>query len=299
MNLNEIKTFISVVEFQSYTLAAKSLGLPKSTISKQITKLERSLGIPLLYRTTRQLELTAAGAVYYKKCSSLIHELEFINTETLNSSENISGLIRLTAPEDLAIMFLPKILKDFTSIHHNIKFEVYLSNRMVNLIKEPIDLAIRVGKLKDSTLKAKKFGDLYNILVASPDFIQKQQATLNHIDCINHVPTIGFGELGQIRSWVLIHQNKRMEITPNCTYFCNHMGLIKEMVIAGNGIAFLPQLIVQNELKSGKLIHLFPLWHSPLIPIHLVIPPQKEIPKKLKTFMDFVSINFLQNSLQL
>jgi DNA-binding transcriptional LysR family regulator len=171
MDLNEIYVFSKVVELQSFTKASKFLGIPKSRISRKVASLERELGIQLLYRTTRQLELTPAGKQYFQKCHRIMADIDSLNAEITSMSDDISGGICITAPEDMALRFFPQLTDEFLTLYPRIKFDFYLTGRRVDLIREPVDLALRVGKLQDSTLKSRKVGEIYNVICATPTFL--------------------------------------------------------------------------------------------------------------------------------
>jgi DNA-binding transcriptional LysR family regulator len=288
MDLNEIYVFSKVVELQSFTKASKFLGVPKSRISRKVSSLERELGVQLLYRTTRQLELTPAGKKYFQRCQKLINDLDSLNSEISEYSDDISGSICVTAPEDIALRYFPKIASEFMTIYPKITLDFYLTGRRVDLIKEPIDLALRVGKLEDSTLKARKVGELFSVIAATPQFIAAHPE-LKTINDIEKVPAIGFGEMGAFRDWKLIHNKKEYTFKPNCKLMTNTIDVLLKLALEHRGLALLPAFIVEEKVQSGELIHIFKGYQSPTIPINFLTAPQKEIPLKVKKFIEFAS----------
>lgn len=286
MDLNEIYVFTKVVELGSFTKASEYLGIPKSRISRKVSSLERELGIQLLYRTTRQIELTPAGKKYFSKGHHLIQELDSLNSEISSFSDDISGEIRVTAPEDLAIRFFPKIASEFMSLYPKVTLDFYLTGRRVDLIKEPIDLALRVGHLQDSTLKVKRVGEISNILVASPAFLALNK-DINELEDLLSVPTIGFGEMGKIKEWHLKSGKKELHLPIRPKLSTNSMDVYMQFALEGKGVALVPSVIAQNKISEGSLIHLFKSFRTTPMPIQFVTAPQKEIPLKVKRFMDF------------
>lgn len=295
MDLNEIYVFSKVVELGSFTKAAEFLGLPKSGISRKVSSLERELGVQLLFRTTRQIELTEAGRKYYQRSQHLISELDSLNTEISQYSDDISGVIRITAPEDMALRFFPKLASEFMSIYPRISFDFYLTGRRVDLIKEPIDLALRVGHLQDSTLKARRVGEVSNILVATNNFLS-MHPELKSIQDLEKVPAVGFGSLGKTNEWILVANKKEFTIRPQCKINTNTMDVLLQFILDHKGVGLLPTFIAEEKIIAGELTHIFKGHRSLALPIHFVTAPQKEIPLKVKRFMDFaiekLALNF-------
>ena len=294
MDLNEIYVFSKVVELQSFTKASEFLGVPKSRISRKVSSLERELGVQLLYRTTRQLELTPAGKKYFQKCHSLIAELDALNTEISSYSDDISGPICITAPEDIAVRFMPKIASEFMTLYPRITLDFYLTGRRVDLIREPVDLALRIGKLKDSTLLGRKVGEFYSILVATPSFLGLHHEIKN-INDLNTVPTVGFGELGKVNDWILIYNKKEIIIKPKCRLMTNTMDVLLNFVLEHKGVAMIPSFIAHEKILTGELVQLFKGHQSRSIPVHFLTAPQKEIPLKVKRFIEFASTKLAHN----
>jgi DNA-binding transcriptional LysR family regulator len=278
--------FSKVVEFQSFTKASEFLGVPKSKISRKVAALERELGVQLLFRTTRQLELTPAGKKYYLRSHQIINELDSLNSEISSYSDDISGNICITAPEDLGIRFFPKLASEFMAIYPRIQFDFYLTGRRVDLIKEPVDLALRVGKLQDSSLKSRKLGDLYSIVVATPTFLSLHPdfKTVYHLASI---PSVGFGELGKVRDIVLIQNKKEIKISPIYKEMTNTMDMLLKLVLEHKGFAVMPYFIAEEKIQSGELVHILKGYQTIPVPLHFLTAPQKEIPPKVKKFIEF------------
>src|SRR5207253_8088426 len=156
IDLNQILIFIKVVETGSFTKAAELLKQPKSRISRRLAALEKSLGTQLIYRTTRQMQLTETGKDYFRRCSPLIQDLENANNAMTTHAEEISGVLRITAPEDYGKMILAPLIDDFIKKHPKVKAEVILSGAYLDLVQESIDIAIRIGNLKDASMKSKR-----------------------------------------------------------------------------------------------------------------------------------------------
>jgi len=288
MDLNEVYVFTKVVELQSFTKAAKFLGIPKSRISRKVSSLERDLGIQLLFRTTRQLELTPAGKKYFTRCHKIMAELDSVNAEISTMQEDITGSICITAPEDMAIRFFPKITTEFNKLYPRVSFDYYLTGRRVDLIKEPVDLALRVGRLQDSSLKSRKVGEIYSVICATPQFLS-MYGNLKSVHDLENVPAIGFGEPASEKVWNFVHNKKEITIKPKCPISTNSMDMLLKFALEGKGVAVIPHFIAREYIATGSLVQLFYGYHTPSIPIHFLTAPQKEIPLKVKRFIEFSS----------
>lgn len=165
LDLNQIRTFVKLVQSGSFTKAAEVLRQPKSRVSRRLAALEKDLGVQLIYRTTRQFQLTETGRTYYERAQGLIDGLESLSLEVNEATTEVSGVIRVTASDDMGLKYLPIILDEFSKLYPRIRFEIVLSQAYVDLVKESVDVALRIGALKDSSLRVRKVGFLKNILV--------------------------------------------------------------------------------------------------------------------------------------
>lgn len=287
MDLNELYVFSKVVELKSFTKASAFLGIPKSRISRKVASLERELGVQLLYRTTRKLELTPLGKIYFQKCFSIMSDIDSLNAEITSMSDEISGNICITAPEDIARRFFPKVVDEFLEMYPKIKFDFYLTGRRVDLITEPVDLALRIGKLQDSSLKSKKVGEVFHVVCVGANFLHLNQNPADIYDLLK-LPAIGFGELSNTSDWVLTNGKKEVRIRPNCCITTNSMDTLIELVINNKGVGLIPSFVARELILKGQLVQLFKSYQTTPVPVHFLLAPQKEIPTKVKRFMDFL-----------
>lgn len=283
MDLNEIAIYIKVVQTGSFSEAAKKLGMPKSTVSSKVSNLERRLNTTLIQRTTRKLNITPAGEAYFKRCLSGMGEIHSAESEISALSGEPSGLLRVTAPFGLGSSILPCILSQFTRKFPKVSVEVMLTDRTVDLLSENVDLAIRGGNLKDSSLIAKKIGAVYFVPFASPKYL-KSNPEIHHPKDLSKQRCLNFSPLGS-SSWKLTSSKGTLEIPIHCPVMINDLTVIKQMAIMGDGVAYLPTYHCIDEVKTGKLIRLLPEWRSSLNPIHFVYPAQKFVSPKLSAFI--------------
>lgn len=283
MDLNEIAIYIKVVQTGSFSEAAKKLGMPKSTVSSKISSLEKRLNTTLIQRTTRKLNITPAGEAYYKRCLSGLEEINSAESELSAFNGEPSGLLRVTAPFGLGSSILPCILSEYSRKYPKVSVEVIMTDRRVDLLSENVDLAIRGGVLKDSTLIAKKIGAVYFAPFASPKYL-KNNPEINHPRDLSKQRCLAFPALGT-EEWKLTSSRGSLDVPIKSPVMINDLAVIKHMAILGDGVAYLPTYFCLDEVKSGKLVRILPEWRSSLNPIHFVYPAQKFVSPKLSAFI--------------
>ena len=196
MDLNEVAVFIKVVQLGSFSGAAKQLAMPNSTVSSKVSSLEKRLGVTLIQRTTRKLNITPAGQAYFNRCIQGLEEIHAAEMEIAAVQGEPQGLLRITAPIDLGSRVLPQLVSDFTNTYPKVRVELILSDRKVDLLSESVDLAIRAGDLRDSTLIAKKVGSVYFAPFASARYLKAKGIPTHPRDlrlhhCLQFTPGTG------------------------------------------------------------------------------------------------------------
>lgn len=287
MDLNQIAVFIKVVQLGSFSQAARELGMPNSTVSAKVSFLEKRLGVTLLQRTTRKLNITPAGKTYFEKCLLGLEELKSAEMELASLQSEPQGLLRITAPVELGGALLPTVIADFTQKFPKVRAEIILSDRRVELLAENVDVALRAGVLKDSTLIAKKVGEVYFAPFASPNYLKKfgtpsHPRNLRQHQCLQFTP-IGF------ESWSLVSSKGKLDIPVTGKIIVNDLATIKNLVTAGHGVALLPSYYCRQEVKEGSLQRILPDWRTNQIPVHFVYPAQKYVTTKLSQFIALAS----------
>lgn len=295
MDLNEISIFIQVIQSKSFSQAAKTLGIPNSTVSHKISSLEERLGVTLIQRTTRKLNITPAGEAYYKKCLQGLEAIKAAEMEIASIQGEPQGLLRITAPVELGGMTLPKIVCDYMTKYPKVRIEVLFTDRTLDLLSENVDLAIRAGDLKDSSLIAKRIGATYFVPVASKKYL-KTHGTISHPRELLKHNCLQFTPIGTDH-WKMTGPKGTLLAPLPGKFMVNHMEMIKKMALLDQGIAYLPSWFVFEEIKAGKLLRILPEWRSSLTPLHFVYPAQRFVTPKLSAFMEF-AVKELKESLQ-
>jgi DNA-binding transcriptional LysR family regulator len=291
-DLNEIQCFVKAVELKSLTAAAKALGLPKSSMSRKIKNLESRLGMTLLTRTTRALNLTEAGKGFFERTVYALKEIEHAEESLEGSRKEVEGLLRITAPAVLASGPFNEFIASFMGMHPKVKVEILITERVVDLIAESFDFAFRMGSLKDSTLMAKRIMTMDAYVMASPKYLKRAGTPRSITDLAEHTHIV-FAPDGEALPWILKNGSSKKTIIPKGPLLVNHLQSLKESAINGMGLAFLPEFLAHQELENKTLKRVCPEWESTGNPIHLVYPGQKFLSPKMRAFIDFASKSFL------
>jgi DNA-binding transcriptional LysR family regulator len=288
MDLNEISVFVKVVQLGSFTQAARQLGMPNSTVSARVASLERRLGLILLRRTTRQLHLTDVGQAYFRRCLNGLEEIARAEVELVSSQSEPQGKLRIAAPVELGSNILPPIMADFSKRYPKVDIETVLTDRVVDLLSDGIDLAIRMGQLRDSSLMAKKLGSVSSGLFASPLYIRKS-ASLENPKQLSQHQLLQFTPFGKT-SWELTNKKTAVKIAVPGRILANDLNMLKAMAVSGAGIVLLPSFLCLTEIKEGRLVHLLPEWRTGVAPVHFVHSGQKFPAPSLKLFIQTASV---------
>lgn len=297
--LSYIPTFVKVVERQSFSGAARDLGMTKSAVSKHIQALEEGLRVRLLNRTTRTLALTEEGQIFYDKCTHIVEELESAEQQVHHVNENPSGVLKLNAPTSLGALYLAPMIAEFASLYPDIRIEVDFNDHFIDLIAEGVDVCIRVASLTDSSLIAKKLAPCPFFMAASPSYLA-QHGTPRHPDeLINH-RFIEYSYIERLREWRYIDtadgKEKVSPITVNMR--ANNSQMMRQAAIAGVGILNVPGFIISEDLVQGRLVRIMSGYcNSPERNIYALFPHSRFMSAKVRLFIDFLSKRCTQEHL--
>ena len=284
MDLNEILIFVRVVQSGNFNKAAERLGMPNSTVSTKVSALEKRLGVTLLHRTTRKLSLTQTGEAFYQNALGHIDGLVSAESDaTLNQGEP-RGTLRVTAPALFSNSILPDVISAYSEKYPNVSVEIIASDKSLDLISENIDVAIRGGKLPDSSLKSTKLGAGYFAPFASPSYLKSHGKISHPKDLLNH-NCIQFTALNK-ESWEFTHPNKgKVKVVLNQKLSANDLFLTRELALKGLGIALLPTFLCRKETEEKQLVRILNDWRSNTRDIHFVYPADKFVSPKLSAFI--------------
>ncbi len=290
MDLNHVAVFARVVELESFTAAAAQLGLPKSSVSRTVTRLEEELGVRLLQRTTRQLHLTEAGHAYYERARLALSGLEEAASAATNMSAEPRGTVRVSAPPDFGALNLAETVARFIAKYPLVHIDLSLTSRYVDLVAEGFDLAIRAGKLRDSTLVARRIGTDSLGLYASPAYLRRRGRPKSFIDLENHECVLFHGKQGKAE-WRLSGPDGEERVTVRGPVSVDEMSFALQAVAAGLGIGLLPGIGVRVASLRKSLpapVRLLPEYESAAADLHVVSPPTRFQPASVTAFRQFL-----------
>jgi len=287
IDLNAMPVFLALAQERSFTQAAQRLGCTKTKVSLQIKALEARLGIALFRRTTRLVSLTQAGEQLYQHCLPLLQQLELQLMEVQSSEQNLSGTLVISAPEDYAQQILIPALIAFRQLHPGLAFELKSSDQIKDLVKEGIDLSIRVGWLKDSSQKAIALGRFEQWLVASPLYLQHHNAPKHPSELAQH-NFICFSLLPSALHWDFTNGTEELQVLMRSHIKAGSTGSVTALLKAGAGLGVLTDYIAKRLIQQGELQQVLPQWQLPSGGIYAVYPPGQFRPARVRLFVEFL-----------
>lgn len=284
MNFDGISEFVYVAETTSFTRAAKKLNISTAHVSRRITALEQRLNVKLLYRTTRKVSLTQEGQLFYQHCRSVLDGIEEAERVVTNLQQKPQGHIKLTAPVTYGEQKILPLVNDFIQQHSEVQVSAYLSNQKVDMVEQGFDLAIRLGRLADSTLMAKKLGSRTNYLCASPQYLEKygmphSLSELNDHSCL----------LGTLDYWRFKVAGKEKTVKVKGSVRYNNGTGLTDAALKGLGIVQLPDYYVKDFIAQGRLLPLLSQFQEADEGIWAVYPHNRQLSPKIRALVDYLS----------
>lgn len=283
--LNDMALFVEVVKARGFRAAAEAVGVPNSTLSRRISGLEKAIGLRLLHRTTRKIELTEAGQIYFERCKRIVDEARLAHEQLGEILAQPSGVLRASLPVDFATIFLAPLIAEFAKRYPGITFEFDLTPRRVDLVGEPFDVAIRMGESPDSGLIARQLASLPRHLYASPRYLEragepKQPAELARHECLGL-------RTAKADIWTLRYKYETSEVAVGGRFLLNSVGMIRRLATLDQGIAMLAEAIAAEDLADGKLRRVLPQWQATPVPVY-AITETRLVPAKTQRFIEFL-----------
>lgn len=298
LDLNALQVFGAVVDAQGFRGAARTLGIPKSTVSRKLADLEAHLGLRLLQRTTRKVALTDAGETLYRQCAPALAALLEAQKSLVEETQTTPrGQLRLTAPTTFAELFLGPVLEDFYRRYPEVRVTVDLSDRYVDLIGEGFDLAIRSGELPDSTLVARSLGNSEAQtssrfrFCASPAYLAAR-GTPKHPRELSSHECLFYGNTDRGAKWEFLARRRRLLVPLRPRVTCSSFFLLLDATLAGHGITRLPAFFIAEPIREGKLVAVLEDFALPAAPLHAVYPSSRNIAPRVRAFLDVLTEHF-------
>ncbi|MBY0554965.1 LysR family transcriptional regulator [bacterium] len=280
--------FVKVVQQGSFSRAAELLRIPLSTASRSISRLESELGTKLLLRTTRSLTLTPTGKEYFERSVGPITELEGARKSLAGKDGILSGRIKITANEDQGALVITPIISKIIETHPQISFELHYTSQALDLVKGGYDLALRVGRLNASRFKAKSLGEISIIAVASKLYLNGRNPIIEPSDLVDHA-TLVYGPGPETTRYVFQSKKGKKTISIKPHSVANHMPSLVILAMSNAGVAFVPEFICKEQLKSGSLVRVLPEWTTSKYALHLVFPNTSKILPRVKLVADEIT----------
>ncbi|MCL1037421.1 LysR family transcriptional regulator [Shewanella submarina] len=285
--ITAIRTFVRVVQSHSFSAVARELGSSQGTVSKRVAALEELLGIRLLSRSSRELQLTPAGEEYYHHALAMLEELDELESRLKGDISRPRGMLRVAAPVAIGRILLAPVVKEFLETHPDIQLSLSLSDAHVDLLSDGIDVAIRASQLEDSSLVARPLLANPMVAVASPGYLQQAGAPEHPSELTAHA-CISYSRFRSSHLWQFHRGEEQVSVQVGGRLQCDNGDTLLELALADNGIALLPEWMLTAALQSGQLVRVLSAYQARELPINAVYLNRRYVPLKVKCFIDFV-----------
>lgn len=280
--------FVAVAKASSFRGAAQALDLPNSTVSRRVAQLEQTLGLRLFNRSTRRVELTEAGQLYFQHCKRLIEEAELAHLELSRLHTEPSGVIRASLPVDFSVLYLAPLLADFVQRYPRIRFDLDLTSAQADLLSDPLDLAIRIGKPrteKEGHLIARPLAELARGLYASPHYLAQHGTPHTPQELPQH-QCLRVSEA----DWTLTHTatQSRHAVAASGAYIANNIGMLRQLALHHQGIFLSVPSMIASDLEQGKLVRVLPDWEPTPVQAY-ALTTTRLLSAKVRAFVDFLA----------
>jgi len=297
--LKAMQIFRTVADCKSFTQAAEQLDLPKPTVTNAVQAIEQQLGVRLLQRTTRKVSLTVEGALYLERCGALLNELEDLNGLFLSEGRRPGGTVRIDLPERLAHLVVIPALPEFFRQYPEIQVKLTSSDRMADLVGEGIDVAVRGGVLRDSTLVARRIGDMEQINVAARAYLERHGTPQTLADLRQHTAVNFFSSLtGRDLDWEYVDADGVLRTVPMRSHVSvSGTEAYLESCRAGLGLIQAPRTGLQPFIDTGELVEVLPQWRPAPLPLSIVYSHSRHLSPRVRVFVDWLAALLVQRTM--
>lgn len=289
--ITRMRCFIQVVDSNGFSAAAREMGRSKALVSKYVGELEDELSVRLLNRTTRQVSLTEVGEAYYKDAVEILQRIDDLQASVQSSHEEVRGRLRISAPRSMGDLLLNKAMMDFLVRHPEIKLDLRLEDRFVDLVEEGFDLAVRVTQLDDSSLIARKIAPFRTVVCASPEVIEKYGAPKVPADLAT-LPCLIDTNYRYKQNWAFEDNGQRSSVVVKGPLEINSASGAREAALCDLGFLRTPLFFVSEDIKAGRLVTLLEAYEEPMRGIYAVYPHRRHLSAKVRAFVDFLVESF-------
>jgi len=283
----EMASFVAVVDAGSFVGAAEALGLSKAAVSRHVGELEKRLGVRLLQRTTRRLSLTAEGQQFQLRCRDLLAAIDEAESELSSRSGETRGQLRINVPLTFGVLHLAPLWGRFAQAHPLVGLDITLGDRMVDLVDEGYDLAVRISTLPSSNLVSRRLATTRMVLCASPGYLAEHGTPVHPHELATH-RTISYSYWATRDAWQFEGPDGPVTVRIRPVLHANNGDTCRAAALDHQGVILQPDFIVGDDLRSGALVELMPEYRSIELGIHVVYPTRKQLPLRVRRMVDFL-----------
>jgi DNA-binding transcriptional LysR family regulator len=284
----QMQAFVAVVQAGSFVQAAQRLDTSKAVVSRLVLELEAMLGTRLLNRTTRRLSLTDAGSDYLERCRQILEDVQDANTAASAGASQITGRLKINAPLSFGNLHLAPLWGEFLKLHPQVELDIALTDRVVDLVDEGFDMAVRIALLASSTLVSRKLAHDEVLLCASPTYL-RNATRIETLDDIAQHSVMAYSGWSGGDVWTLSDtQGKTHSVTTRPRLRANSGDTCRAAALADQGLIYQPGFLVGDDVRSGRLVRILPALQGPTLGIHAVYPTRKQLPGKVRAMVDFL-----------
>lgn len=290
--LLSMAVFVSAVEEGSLVSAARRFGLSPSMAGKHVSAIEGQLKVRLLQRSTRKLTLTDVGRSYYTRCKRLLEEYEDANREAQDAQQSVRGMLRVAAPTTFGALHLGRVVSNYLAEYPDVSIETTLSDRYVDLLADGIDVAIRIGRLQDSDLVARRLASCRMMFCAAPSFLARHGEPKT-IEQLRQAPRLAFSQAVSAGDWSVTDANgQTYHIDGEIRLAANNMQMLLAAALTGAGVVYGPSFVFEQSIASGALRVLLADHKTTDLAIHAIYPSKRHVSLKVRRFIEHLSMSF-------
>ncbi len=287
----EMQAFVAVVQAGSFVEAANTLGMSKTTVSRLVSELESRLGVRLLHRTTRKLSLTKEGELFQERCGDLLRNVDAAEAEMTAHAGEAVGKLKITVPVGFGMLHLTPLWPAFMKRHPKVELDVTLSDRVMDLVDEGYDMAVRIGQLPSSSLISRQIATTRLVVCAAPGYLRRH-GTPSHPFEIAERSVIAYTLLTTGDEWQFVGPEGRVGVKVNARLRSNSGDACSAAALQGQGIVLQPTFLIGAHLRSGALVEVLPQYRSSELGIFTVYPSRKHVAPKVRVLIDFLAESF-------
>lgn len=292
----EMRVFATVVDGGSFVAAADTLEMSKAAVSRHVAELESRLNVRLLHRTTRRLSLTKEGEVFFARCKDLLAGVEEAEAELREHSGQVVGVLKVTAPVSFGVLRLAPLWGGFLAAHPQLELAITLSDRLVDLVEEGLDMAVRIGRLSSSSLVSRRLASTQLVLCASPTYLKKHGKPLEPADLASH-SVLAYSLLAMGDTWQFEGPDGRVPVKVHPRMHTNNGDTCRAAALDHQGIILQPTFLVGDDLRTGRLVEVMPEYRSVELGIYAMYASRKHVPLKVRLLIEYLALALANNKL--